>query len=119
MDTQERRRAQLRKWIAGNSVPPKEKSYFSQLLSGTASFGERAARRIEDDYGMGRGYLDSAENAPAATPPESELADVAELVLLYGQLEKQDREKALAMMRTMRDKLTVNGGGRASANNEG
>lgn len=30
----------------------------SQLMSGKASFGERAARRLEKDYGMGDRYLD-------------------------------------------------------------
>jgi SOS-response transcriptional repressor LexA len=63
MDTQEKRRAQLRRWIAVNGVPTKEKSYFSQLTSGTASFGERAARRLEVQYRMGTGYLDSDEPA--------------------------------------------------------
>ena len=55
------RRSRLRKFFADKSIPEKEKSYFSQLLSGKASFGERAARRIERDYGMTAGYLDLAE----------------------------------------------------------
>jgi hypothetical protein len=57
MDIQDVRRANLLKWTQSHSVPPKEKSYFSQLLGG-ASFGERAARRLERDYGMGDGELD-------------------------------------------------------------
>ncbi|MBC8730017.1 hypothetical protein [Paraburkholderia sp. UCT2] len=57
MDIQDVRRANLLKWTESHSVPPKEKSYFSQLLGG-ASFGERAARRLERDYGMGEGVLD-------------------------------------------------------------
>jgi hypothetical protein len=52
------RRAQLKKWFEQRTIPPKEKSYLSQLMTGTASFGERAARRLEADYGMGAGYLD-------------------------------------------------------------
>ena len=59
MDIQETRRARLRLWLEGKTAPTKEKSYFSQLLGGTTSFGERAARRLERDYGMGDGYLDS------------------------------------------------------------
>ncbi|WP_157874833.1 hypothetical protein [Paraburkholderia atlantica] len=59
MNIQDIRRDNLRKWTESHSVPPKEKSYFSQLLGG-ASFGERAARRLERDYGMGDGYLDQA-----------------------------------------------------------
>ncbi|MEC3764993.1 hypothetical protein [Cupriavidus sp. SS-3] len=57
MDMQENRRRQLRLWLQGRTAPAKEKSYFSQLLNG-ASFGERAARRLERDYGMGEGFLD-------------------------------------------------------------
>ncbi|WP_347558540.1 hypothetical protein [Robbsia sp. KACC 23696] len=58
MEIQEFRRARLRKWLETHSAPQKEKSYFSQLASGSASFGERAARRIERAYGMGHLYLD-------------------------------------------------------------
>lgn len=53
------RRARLREWFATRSLPEKEKSYLSQLMSGKASFGEKAARRLERDYGMGEGYLDN------------------------------------------------------------
>ena len=58
MTIQDTRRARLRQWLEGKSAPAKEKSYFSQLLGGNASFGERAARRLERDYGMGDGFLD-------------------------------------------------------------
>lgn len=53
----ETRRANLRAWIKVHGVPQAEKSYFGQLV-GSASFGERAARRLEQDYKMGVGYLD-------------------------------------------------------------
>lgn len=52
------RRKQLKAWFADKSLPEKEKSYLSQLINGKSSFGERAARRIEADYGMPTGYLD-------------------------------------------------------------
>lgn len=52
------RRERLRRWFANRTLPEKEKSYLSQLMSGKASFGERAARRLEHDYGMADGYLD-------------------------------------------------------------
>jgi len=52
MNKQEIRQARLREWVTANGVPQKEKSYFSQLFSGVASFGEKAARRIERDYAM-------------------------------------------------------------------
>lgn len=56
-DTASVRRANLKQWIEKYGTPPAEKSYFSQLING-ASFGEKAARRIERDYKMGEGYLD-------------------------------------------------------------
>jgi hypothetical protein len=51
------RRANLRAWVMKNGTPAGEKSYFSQLLN-AASFGERAARRLEQTYNMGSLYLD-------------------------------------------------------------
>ncbi|WP_175689673.1 hypothetical protein [Burkholderia anthina] len=48
-------------WTQIHGVPSREKSYFSQLMNGTASFGERAARRIERDYGMPPGMLDGQD----------------------------------------------------------
>lgn len=58
MEIKEIRRMMLKKWFEDRTIPPREKSYLSQLMSGTASFGERAARRIEADYGMDSLYLD-------------------------------------------------------------
>lgn len=58
MDIQDTRRANLMRWLETHSAPPKEKSLFSQLKGG-GSFGERVARRLEADYGMGVGFLDS------------------------------------------------------------
>ncbi|MDM5181748.1 hypothetical protein PO883_31705 [Massilia sp. DJPM01] len=49
MDKQTRR-DRLRQALTGRSIKPADKSYVSQLLSGTASFGEKAARRLEVDY---------------------------------------------------------------------
>ena len=66
MKIQDIRRQRLREWLEGRSAPAKEKSYFSQLVSGTASFGERAARRIESDYGMALGYLDTERISASA-----------------------------------------------------
>ncbi|EBQ9001297.1 hypothetical protein BHM34_17350 [Salmonella enterica subsp. enterica serovar Toucra] len=58
------RRRRLREWFAGKNLPPLEKSYLSQLMTGRASFGERAARRIERDYGMPEGHLDIPLHIP-------------------------------------------------------
>lgn len=61
MTITELRRENLRRWFSIRAIPNKEKSYLSQLMKvgGTASFGEKAARRLEKDYGMEPGYLDA------------------------------------------------------------
>ncbi|MCA8260839.1 hypothetical protein LGM79_09955 [Burkholderia multivorans] len=77
MDIQDIRRSNLRRWADAHGVPSKEKSYFSQLLGG-ASFGERAARRLESAYGMGERYLDQPlPDVNPATKPASELSPSA------------------------------------------
>lgn len=58
MDIVEIRRQNLRAYFGHRSIPPREKSYISQLLSGKAAFGEKAARRLEATYGMPPMYLD-------------------------------------------------------------
>lgn len=61
------RRARLKEWFADKTLPTKEKSYLSQLMGGKASFGEKAARRIESTYSMPAGYLDEASNQPVVS----------------------------------------------------
>jgi hypothetical protein len=97
MDIIDIRRKNLEKWVATHGVPTKEKSLFSQL-KGTASFGEKVARRLEDDYKMGTGYLDtpigSQEDldegaskvmapSPASPPPWMDSEAFALLGLFY------------------------------------
>lgn len=60
METTEIRRRKLKLWFEGKSFPEREKSYLSQLTRGKAPFGEKAARRLENEYGMPTGYLDSS-----------------------------------------------------------
>ncbi|MEL5468218.1 S24 family peptidase [Serratia nevei] len=55
----ENRRERLKAWFSEKTIPAKEKSYLSQLMTGKASFGEKAARRLEQSYGMPSGFLDS------------------------------------------------------------
>ncbi|MBD8531473.1 MULTISPECIES: LexA family transcriptional regulator [unclassified Massilia] len=62
MDIVETRRENLRRWVAANGTPVKERSFFSQLQK-DASFGERVARRLEQQYKMGAGYLDRSADA--------------------------------------------------------
>ncbi|MCK3667558.1 hypothetical protein [Photorhabdus noenieputensis] len=56
------RQQRLRDWFSDKTLPEKEKSYLSQLMNGKASFGEKAARRLEQDYRMPDGYLDADTN---------------------------------------------------------
>lgn len=57
------RREQLKKWF-NNGLPSKDKSYFSQVIHGKASIGEKAVMRIEAEYGMPPGYLDNVDANP-------------------------------------------------------
>ena len=84
------RRERLRAWFAGKSLPEKEKSYFSQLLNekAPAPFGEKAARRIEGDYGMLEGYLDQAASTTPAKSQDSPL-----LLEDYALLLEEDQQR--------------------------
>lgn len=64
MNITEIRRENLKRWIAEHGTPVKERSLFSQLKA-DGSFGERVARRLESEYKMGAGYLDSDPSAPS------------------------------------------------------
>jgi phage repressor protein C with HTH and peptisase S24 domain len=72
MDIVEIRRENLRRWVAKHGTPAKEKSLFSQLKA-NGSFGERVARRLEQQYGMGNGYLD---HDPAAQESTRDVIDL-------------------------------------------
>ncbi len=103
MDIVEIRRSRLRAWFSKRTIPPSEKSYLSQLMTGKASFGERAARRLERDYGMGDGFLDQRP----AEEPEQELkvsvdsADaVFELVDLFARCDAHGRDFILEAARS-------------------
>ena len=73
MDIVETRRENLRRWVAVHGTPAKEKSLFSQLKA-NGSFGERVARRLEEQYKMGAGYLDTplGTSAGQSTQPFDE-----------------------------------------------
>jgi len=81
MDIIETRRENLRRWVAEHGTPAKEKSLFSQLKS-NGSFGEKVARRLEEQYRMGTGYLDTAHEARgvAAQLPANETVHLPDLV---------------------------------------
>lgn len=73
MEASDIRRERLRNWIAEQfdgriaslcryyDLPPSMASYISQLLSGTRSFGERAARNLERKCRRPVGWLDAAD----------------------------------------------------------
>lgn len=61
VDKKKIRQENLKIWFSDKQIPSKEKSYISQLTKGTASFGEKAARRLENDYNMGEMYLDQVD----------------------------------------------------------
>lgn len=58
MNIKEIRQKRLKEWFENRTVPQKESSYISQLVGGRASFGEKAARRLEGTYDMPPMYLD-------------------------------------------------------------
>lgn len=71
-------------------------SYWSDLMRGKKSFGEKVARKIEDKLEMPRGYMDAAdEEAPIFVVPEPEPAaqpDVMQaLKTLAGAISKLDK----------------------------
>lgn len=64
------RRQRLRLWFSTRPIPKDEKSYLSQLMGGKAPFGEKAARRLEKDYGMGKGWLDQPSDGNTEPGPD-------------------------------------------------
>ena len=85
MGITEVRRANLRRWFENRTLPEREKSYLSQLMGGKASFGEKAARRLESTYGMPGGYLDAAGQAIVARTIERAYAGARVWVIGNGQ----------------------------------
>ncbi|GEC68949.1 MULTISPECIES: hypothetical protein [Raoultella] len=83
MTTSDIRRKRLKEWFSEKSLPEKEKSYLSQLINGRSSFGERAARRLEKDYGMPAGYLDADDENSAAKLAALELSTEEEELIKY------------------------------------
>lgn len=50
----------------------KTHAYFSDLLRGKKSFGEKAARAIEEAFSLPRGWLDEPHDEDSGYPPEAE-----------------------------------------------
>lgn len=114
MEIAEIRRNRLRLWFADRTLPEKEKSYLSQLMTGKASFGERAARRLERDYGMGVGFLDERptdETVATEERPGVDSADaVFELVDLFSRCDDHGRTFILAAARSQAEESPASKG---------
>lgn len=95
VDITEIRRERLKAWFAKIKIPAEEKSYLSQLMGGKASFGEKAARRLERSYKMPPMYLD--------TPLDEVLAPIssghAELLEVWDWLLPGEKDEVLANIR--------------------
>lgn len=120
MDIVEIRRENLRRWIEKNGTPPKERSLFSQLKA-DGSFGERVARRLEEQYRMGAGYLDRDPGAPQSAQVEPKpkagpsvddgartvelLTLAAEMINTYYLASPDDRERIDLAFREARSNL--------------
>jgi hypothetical protein len=99
------RRFNLKAWYENRDIPAKEKSYFSQLMNGGASFGEKAARRLEQQYNMPAGYLDT--HIPEEGVVKDHLADLltgdpakgieAGLLKCFRGCKDEDRELLLSI----------------------
>ena len=74
MEIVEIRRERLKKWFEKSALPEAEKSYLSQLLNGKASFGEKAARRLEKTYEMPTMYLDTPIGLPVVDTSQSTMS---------------------------------------------
>lgn len=101
MDMKEIRRKRLKEWFSSRSIPEREKSYLSQLMGGKASFGERAARRIEGDYGMSRGYLDTPPEEEVMPPQQPLTEQQKRLIDLFERLPESEKEPHIASLAAM------------------
>ncbi|CAM3698153.1 hypothetical protein [Xenorhabdus thuongxuanensis] len=97
------RQQRLRDWFSDRTLPEKEKSYLSQLMNGKASFGEKAARRLERDYHMPEGYLDVDSNDAELINPLQVTLTPRQKVLLELFEELPDSE-ATALIKNLEEK---------------
>lgn len=85
MDIKDIRQRRLKEWFQDRAIPQKESSYISQLIKGRASFGEKAARRLESTYEMPELFLDTPYDDGK---PEQSLLDMDFRVLKLIELAK-------------------------------
>lgn len=107
------RELRLRQWFAARAIPADEKSYLSSLMSGKASsFGERAARRLEETYGMPAHFLDTP--APDDSMPGGGNEDGADGMHIGRMAErqlpgdaKQPQQNALILAHVDLDEMAI------------
>lgn len=94
------RRLRLKEWFADRTLPEREKSYLSQLINGKSSFGEKAARRIESDYGIPHGHLDQPPTDPDAAISEAAISldeQESKLIELFRCLPDTEKEHMVTL----------------------
>lgn len=99
MDIVEIRRKNLAEWFSGDRpIPPREKSYISQLLNGKSPFREKAARRLEITYGMGEMYLDANSQSEELSDPTNFTKQEIQIVEAFRGLPKVNKEAILVIL---------------------
>lgn len=126
MDIIETRRENLKRWVAKNGTPVKERSLFGQLKT-NGSFGEKVARRVERDYRMGNGWLDQPidsavpplieQGETAASAIDDRARDVGELKLLavYRLANDKERESLDIDIEILRKRIAARAGDQAES----
>lgn len=101
MDIKKIRQIRLKEWFKDKTLPTKEKSYLSQLMGGSSSFGEKAARRLEQTYGMPSGFLDQDNSITSISDSKyKELSkEQIEILELYDSLPKEEAQRFLREMK--------------------
>lgn len=87
------RRRKLKIWFSDKAIPEKEKSYISQLINASASFGEKAARRLEETYKIPPGYLDDENDEQPIKLITQDDLDIEEMGRLYRKMSPEDKVK--------------------------
>lgn len=107
MQKKEIRRLRLKEWFKDKTLPPKEKSYLSQLMSGRASFGEKAARRIEQTYGMPEGYLDAeyAEQSEVSPPHAGLTSNQLELLQIFSAFPEDEQRQIISELKQKKESM--------------
>jgi hypothetical protein len=90
-------------------VTPKRVSFWSDVMSGRKSFGEKLAREVEMMFQLSRGELDKLIGTPA--PSFGQLNGFeGQLVTLYRMLSQQEQDDLLVELNRRHNKSNANKG---------